>query len=43
MQTQNELLWSPRTEGLERLRIALTANGKREIRVYVFSRKRVHG
>ena len=28
---------------LERLRIAFTANGKREIRVYVFSKKRVHG
>ena len=28
---------------IERLRIAFTANGKREIRVYVFSKKRVHG
>ena len=28
---------------IERLRIAFTANSKSEIRVYVFSKKRVHG
>ena len=30
-------------ESIETKRIAFTANGKREIRVYVFSKKRIHG
>ena len=34
--------WLRSTLTLDRLRIAFTANGKREIRVYVFSKKRVH-